>query len=114
MATATFDAVMRSRIAAFQEAHGLLADGTAGAKTWAKLVEPAGEQPATEVASTTETTEQAHELVTPETFPLLAKFIQLEPTEEAVKAFLAAECGVDIDAVLAGVDAALAEATTAT
>ena len=52
--------------------------------------------------------------MTPETFPLLAKFLQLEPKEEAVTAFLAAECGVDIDAVPPGVDAALAEATTAT
>ena len=38
MATVVFDENLKNRLVAFQEANGLLADGVAGEKTWAKIV----------------------------------------------------------------------------
>jgi peptidoglycan hydrolase-like protein with peptidoglycan-binding domain len=106
---ATFDAKMKDRLAVFQQAYGLPADGTADTKTWAKLADGAGEQPATSGEGTKET---ADKLVALEDYPTLAKIVRLEQTEEAVKAFLLAECELDIDAVLADIAADLNETTT--
>jgi hypothetical protein len=99
MAEAVFDEAMKSRLQAFQKAHGLADDGLAATKTWAKLAEAPAEKPAA--------ANDSMPALTAENFPLVFQIAETCPTEQGVKNFLRDEIGVDLDEILADIDAIL-------
>ena len=115
-----FDNDLRERLAAFQKAMGLSGDGVAGQKTWELLTDQGtAAEPLVETAVTGEERaagtaasksvrpEQAPLRVPAADYPVLTRVLSLAPTDEAVKAFLLSDVGLDIDQVLAAMDAVL-------
>jgi hypothetical protein len=110
-----FDNDLRQRLAAFQKAVGLSGDGVAGQKTWEKLTEQAPAVTA-EVREAEGTSEGTSEAVRPEhdslrlpaaDYPALTRVLSLDRTDEAVKGWLRDDVGLDLDRVLAAMDAVL-------
>jgi hypothetical protein len=98
-----FDEQLKSRLLAFQKAHGLTEDGTVGAHTWTKLVDPAGDVD----TGTPDKAAAVQVAVTPDNFPLLFKIAETCQDEQGFKNFLLEEAGVDIDAVVADIQSVL-------
>lgn len=115
---AEFDEALKSRLLAFQRAHGLAEDALVGAKTWTKLVEDAGtssmnkQERQVESASEAPTAgtdgATAHAAtITPENFPLLFAVAEKCRDENGMTNFLRDEIGVDVGAILADMDRVL-------
>jgi peptidoglycan hydrolase-like protein with peptidoglycan-binding domain len=108
-----FDGGLRERLAAFQKAVGLTGDGVAGPKTWELLTDQ--RVPAVETVPVAEP-EPAAKSVRPEQqplrvqaadYPALGRLLALDRTDEAVKAYLLTDVGLDVDQVLSAMDAVL-------
>jgi len=92
---------MKERLVAFQRAHGLTEDGIAATKTWAKLAEVAQSA----VKEESENTEPF--AITPEEFPELFALAEACRTTAGFKAMLVSEADLDLDEILANIDAVL-------
>jgi hypothetical protein len=101
MAEMVFDAALRERLVAFQRAHGLAEDGIAATKTWAKLAE------ITPGAAKREPEISEPFAITPEEFPELFALAQACRDEAGFKAMLVREVDLDLDEILANIDAVL-------
>lgn len=114
---AEFDEALKSRLLAFQKAHGLAEDALVGAKTWTKLVEGADatsakhqEQQAEsggDARTTAATAAHAEAAITPENFPLLFAIADKCRDENGMANFFRDELGVDVGAILADMDRVL-------
>jgi peptidoglycan hydrolase-like protein with peptidoglycan-binding domain len=104
-----FDNDLRARLAAFQKSMGLAGDGVAGPKTWELLTDQRVAEPALDAATAAKSVrpEQAPLRVPADDYPALTRVLSLERTDEAVKSYLLTDFGLDIDQVLAAMDATL-------
>lgn len=116
---AEFDEALKSRLLAFQRAHGLAEDALVGAKTWTKLAEGADatstKQPESRAesggdaptAGTTAATVAHAATITPASFPLLFAIAEKCRDENGMENFLREDIGVDVSAILADMDRVL-------
>jgi len=106
-----FDAVMESRLIAYQQATGLNPDGKAGQKTWMTFLDTGT---AAQVVTEQPEAVRAPDLSCLKQVPLLLDLIENGQDESGVKDFYRRVAGVDLDAILEFVEDMLATPKEAT